>query len=304
MAEDTQLSDLNPDLRQTMERHLAEDWTIRKVAALTTHQIEEQLEAYGVKHSRQRFLSLASQTYSAWAIADYWQQADPVRLKGREVDFLGLAACELWKRLLPERPSMEMLDDFMQEGYRLLEEGRPHEACERWWDVWVALRLRFSPEMRRMDDTGQLFLGMQSLFNWAQDFETELSNAAQAEPRFARRGIQYCTEWLAQFTGEGELLQTNFRRALAWFYFRLGEANPGRQILEETIEKWPHSVWGYFALSDAYSHILGPTPLAKDLDQAIALLEQGLRRTQADNTDRKILEDRLADLRQEKSESG
>jgi hypothetical protein len=284
-----------------MERHMAEGWTIRKIASMTTPKIEAQLHAYGVKHSRERFLSLAAQTWSAWTVAERWQESDPVRLKDKDSDFLGLAACELWKRFLPEHPSMEMLDDWMQEGYQMLQDSRRIDACERWWNVWHTLQPRFSPEMQRMDDTATLFDGLQSLYNWAQDFETELGSAAASDPQLALRGIQYCTEWLAQFTGEEELLQCNFRRGLAWFYFRAGEANKGRQLLESTIERWPQSVWGYFALSDAYSHILGPTPLAKDLDKAISLLEQGISRAKAEIADLEIIEERLADLRKEKS---
>jgi len=40
---------------------------------------------------------------------------------------LSLAACELWKRWCPQRPSVEMLDDAMQEGYRYCQR-RPESA--------------------------------------------------------------------------------------------------------------------------------------------------------------------------------
>jgi hypothetical protein len=42
----------------------------------------------------------------------------------RDDDFLGVAACGLWEHYCPGRASVEMLDDWMQEGYELSMSGR------------------------------------------------------------------------------------------------------------------------------------------------------------------------------------
>jgi hypothetical protein len=47
----------------------------------------------------------------------------------RDDDFLGIAACELWEHYCPERPSVEMLDDWMQEGYDLSTSPRGWRTC-------------------------------------------------------------------------------------------------------------------------------------------------------------------------------
>ena len=69
------------------------------------------------------FEALARGRGSAWSISQTWLASPTVVCTGVEEDFLGLAACELWKRLLPQRPSIEMLDDWMQEGYESFRRG-------------------------------------------------------------------------------------------------------------------------------------------------------------------------------------
>ena len=182
----------NPQLRALVERGIRESWTIDKVASMSTAQIEDQLRAFGVVHSRRRFVELSSSTSSAWSISEDWLAADPINCRGKEEDFLGLAACELWKRYGIEPASVEMIDDWMQEGYALLERNKGDEACDVWWRVWCALRPRFGSDMTTMNDVFAVFQGTQSVFNWSQDFETSRRSARRprpctAEPWWSRR---------------------------------------------------------------------------------------------------------------------
>jgi len=285
-------------LRGLIERRLREDWTIAKVAGMTTGDIEARLLGYGVRHSRERFLRLAEGRTSAWSISEVWSTSDPVSCRGKEEDFLGLAACELWKRYLPDRPSMEMIDDWMQEGYAMQEEERPAEACGVWWKVWCALLPRLTPAMSTMGATETVFTGLQSVFNWSQDFEMELGNASVREPALAGIGRRYCQEWITQFPGEGALLQVNFRRALAVFHSRLGETAQAEAALKEAVTRWPGEFWGWMALADGYSHFFpGECELDYDPGKAIACIEQALRIPGTGAADRREAEDRLAEIR-------
>jgi hypothetical protein len=296
IAEDPGLRE-DPQTRAIYEDHLRDHWTIAKVAAMTTEDIEERLRTYGVAHTRERFLELAREYDYAWSISCDWEH-DPITCQGKEVDFLGLAACELWKRLSPERPSVEMIDDWMQAGYRLDAEGRGVEACDLWWKVWCTLRPRFSPVMKTMEATDQIFSGRQSVFNWTQDFETSLHNVAAREPRFASVGLEYCREWLAQFTDEGSSCQVNFRRAKAHFHFCRGEIAEGEAALLEIVERWPKDPWGHVALADAYSHSFESDPgPPRDDARAIAYLEQGLAIRGLGRSDRETLVERLEEVR-------
>jgi SEC-C motif len=105
IAEDPASAGKSRRLRRLIEERARTNWTIAKVALMTTAQIESQLSAYGVEHSKERFLRLAEGLSSAWAVSEIWLEHDPVKCRGKEEDFLGLAACELWKRYLSDRPS-------------------------------------------------------------------------------------------------------------------------------------------------------------------------------------------------------
>ena len=298
ISEDPQSAGKSPELRRIIERGIRDRWTIKKVAEMTTEAIEAQLAAFGVEHSRERFLTLARGRNSAWTISKAWLDQDRVKCSGKDEDFLGLAACELWKRLMPDQPSTEMLDDWMQEGYHLAERDKEPEACTMWWTVWRALVSRFTSEMCKMNAVEEVFNGYQSVFNWSQDFEMHLGNAARDDVRYAAIGRQYCTEWIAQFSDEDDGMQVSFRRALASFLFRLGETDEMSAVLHRLPQEWPHNVWSYVALADAYSHFFsGEYDLPLDVGKAIGYLEQGLAEAARSGRDRDVIEQRLAELR-------
>jgi hypothetical protein len=271
-------------------------WTPRKVAARSTEEILVQLRTLGVDASREAYLALAEGQTSAWAISEQWRGTIARALSRHADDFLGLAACELWRRYCPERPSIEMLDDRMQEGYRLASEGEGAEACDSWWEIWQTIRSRLRPEMNTAQRAGAVFDGTQSLFNWVQDFALELHNTALKERRYARIGVQLGEEVLAHFPGEGELFRTNFRADLGEFHFLAGENAEGERVLLELIRDHPDCTAGYVRLANLLGY--GPTPNSGPIDRerACELLEQALARPVTDAADYDI-EKRLAELR-------
>ena len=293
------------ELRAKIAQHMRDNWTSDKVARMETEAIEDQLRVYGVEHSRERFLLLAGNRFSAWNVAEVWLNEDDVTCAGtKEEDFLGIAACALWKRWAPDRPSMEMLDDWMQEGYQHQQEGKSASACDIWWKVWQVLVSRFDPSMRTMHAVEPVFSGMQSVFNWSQDFEMELHNASVDAVRYAEIGRDYCEQWLAQFRDEDDPMLVSFRRALSEFLFRLGKSEEGEAILLNNIKRWPSNVWGYVGLADAYSHLFrGASSLPLDLRRAEELLRKGLSVIGDDDRDREVLEERLQEIHERRSES-
>ena len=272
-------------------------YTPRKVAALDTHEILARLRKLDVDASREAYLALAEGKNSAWAISDQWRETINRPLSRYAEDFLGLAACELWKRYRPEHPSIEMLDDAMQEGYRLSMQGEGARACDGWWQVWQRIRSRLRPEMGTTHSAAVVFDGTQCLFNWVQDFALELHNAAVAERRYAETGVRFCQEVLAQFRDEDELFMLNFRADLGEFHFLAAQHNDGERVLLELIRDHPERAAGYARLADLLGY--GPTPNSQpiDLQRAQALIEQALARPVTDAA-QYDLKTRLADLRE------
>jgi hypothetical protein len=219
------LANLDGQIRKISERRLREGWTIAKVAALPTEAIEDRLRKLGIDHSRASFLARTTATLSAWSISVAWLGERRTGSTDVDDNFLGFAACELWKRLSPGRPSIEMLDDWMQDGYNAVIAGSEREACAIWWKTWQVLHERFSPTMRRMADTTSVFSGMQSLFNWVQDFVMHLEDLALQDLEYASIGKHYCEQWAAQFPDEDAGMRARFLGCLADFSTQLDEAN-------------------------------------------------------------------------------
>ena len=286
----------DPETRKLLAAHKARNWTFAKLATMETGAIEDQLRAFGVNYTRERYLEQSVGKQLAWTISEEWLRQDPVICKGKDEDFLGLAACELWKRLIPERPSIEMVDEWMQEGYQSMERDFAR-ACDLWWKVWRELLPRFTPAMRTMHDAEAIFPGEQCLFNWCQDFEMTLIDAS-TDPKYAQLGCTYLREWLAQFAAEEADMQSNFRSSLAECLMQVGETGEGERVLLENVERWPRQASGYVALADAYSHFFrGASNLPLDVPTAIRWLEKGLTRVGKKDRDRSILEERLKELR-------
>lgn len=297
IAENPRSADNDAALRRHIEQTVAHGWTIARVAAMSTHGIETQLRAYGVDYSPERFVRAANGRTSAWSIGEEWLAHRTTRSSRRDEDFFGLAACELWKRHLADRPSTEMLDDWMQDGYTFVAQRRSAEACDIWWKAWTVLAPRFGPEMTVMAATDSVFSGTQSVFNWSQDFELEIGNAAVDDLRFATLGAEYCRQWLAQFRHETASLRINFTRALASFYSGLGQRQDCAAMLDALIEQWPDRPGAYIVLADFHSHLFpGERVLPLDVGRAESYLRHALTLPALTTSDRRVIEERLTDL--------
>ena len=304
MAKMLQESDILANMKKKDPARAALFWTPDRVAALDTEQLLDKLGTLGIFTSPAIFVERAAAcpTAEAWSLSTTWR--DDLEAAGTlsrfDDDLLGLAACELWKRWCPERPSREMLDDWMQEGYDLSRAGEGEAACERWWSVWQPLRDRMKPEMRTCEEAEPLLRGIQAIFNWVQDFTMELHNAAIDQRRFAAIGEQLCREVLAQFTDEDDLFELNLRSDLGEFLYLDERPDEGEAVLLKMIEDHPDEPAGYTQLAS----ILGYGPRGRrgggalDLPRAITLLEQAIARPvrRAEGWD---LQARLDDLRKE-----
>jgi hypothetical protein len=173
-------------LRDGDPEQAARFWTPGRLTGMPTEAIVDRLQSMGVDGQRTTFVARTATGTSAWALGDAWRsELPPAGVDRFAKDFLGLAACELWKRYLPSRPSTEMLDDWMQEGYGLEAQRRFEEACDRWQAVWDVLRGRFEPPMRTCGAAEVVFDGTQMLGNWVQDVSMALQNQTEVDHRAA-----------------------------------------------------------------------------------------------------------------------
>jgi len=102
-------SEVFAQMRRTNPQKASLLWTPGRVAVLDTTAIVEGLTRFGIDGRPENVRALAAGRTSAWSIARVWYakiEARNVRLSRYDEDFVGLAACELWKRYLPDPPSL------------------------------------------------------------------------------------------------------------------------------------------------------------------------------------------------------
>ncbi|MBU4495964.1 MAG: SEC-C domain-containing protein [Acidobacteria bacterium] len=151
-----------------------------------------------------------------------------------------------------EHEEVDDLDALMQEGYSLSEKIKTVEACKIWIEVWNKLKSRFSPDMKSIRDSERIFNGIQSLFNWCQDLEMELGNAAIKNNSFNKKRIEYCTEFISFFPETNSLILHNMKRAIAESYFGMGDHSKGDEAFLKLVEEYPENIWGYIGWGDMY----------------------------------------------------
>ncbi len=278
MSEDPKLT----EMLEGQHGKLSSPWTPGTVAALKAEDLELKLREFGVDPSREAYLEQAKDHQSAWELSRTWADAIGDETSDEDDCLLGLGACELWKRYLPERPSIEMLDDWMQEGYEHLSEDRFVAAVDRWLELWAVLSARLTTEMTTPEDMDVLIAGSQFIGNWILDFTEILRNAAAADPKYAERGISLLEE-LFEKCPDWDANERIFARSeLAHLHFRLGHDDVGEKLLVELVDEVPDQSIGYVCLSAELSFPRPGEDQPRDLDRAISLLEQALARPVVD----------------------
>jgi tetratricopeptide (TPR) repeat protein len=273
-----------------------------KVRALSNEAILERLAGFGITTAAAEVVELARAEHAASAIGEAWRQRFEVSVRGFDDDFMDLAAGVLWERLLPERPSFEVLDERMQDGYEAFwSKHDAVRACDRWLEVWSGFKLHFAPEMTRVRDVDAVFHGTEYFYNWCQEFENELGNAGVHDPRYWRERVQYVNEFLAQFRDEDEQpLLGNFLRAEAEALWSLGEQAAAEDRYEALIARVPNFAWGYIGLADCYWQGPEPTPEPKQYARAVAIYQRALGVPELEERD--AVCERLAELYEEQGD--
>ncbi|MGD0886834.1 MAG: SEC-C metal-binding domain-containing protein [Thermodesulfovibrionales bacterium] len=198
----------------------------------------------------------------------------------------------LWERWFPESPSLEMLDDMMQGGYERLESGDSVGTCDIWLKVWRSLvDIADQTQSKTISNLDRIFRGTQSIFNWVQDFETELSNASRKRKALIGERISFCERLLPMCLYEDNLLLENMRRALADSYFDAGDQEKTDSLYREWLAADPRWGWGWIGWADCYWLMLWRE---RNFEKGERILKEGL--AVPDVRDKKFITERLKEL--------
>ena len=196
-------------------------------------------------------------------------------------------------------------------GYDCMMQGRAEDACDCWWEVWTALRLRLRPEMTETDDAQAVYPDAANpnshIHDWAQDLAQELGNAARRQvfgmtarqsPSYAKRGVQLCSEIVDQFPAEHANFLQCFRADLGEFLFLDGRDEEGEREMNDLIRDYPDVGMGYARYATVLHSRYDCDRDVENLRRAVDLMQRALDQPVVDPQHYDI-EHRLVEMRGE-----
>ncbi|MFH1856439.1 MAG: hypothetical protein ABH836_04315 [Candidatus Omnitrophota bacterium] len=230
-------------------------WDDEKVRKLGTAEIIKKLRSMNIEFNLEQFKEQTTQYICAISLAEGHYYTQNHSAQGKDEDFIWIAICELWKRFFPQRWNIEMIDDCMQDGYEEIKNKNYEEGIIKWETAWDMIKYIVPARITSVSGADAFMPEplTQSIYNWCQDFETELYNAGVKEKGYLKKLIKYCREFCERFYGTEGLIIQNMLRAEAESYLLLGDRVLADELFEGIIKKFPDSVWGYVGWADTYT---------------------------------------------------
>lgn len=294
------LAELVRDLQtgEGLEKYPGLRWSSKKVAKMSTEEIIEKLESMNVHFDEEEFKEQAQSYLSAVHLAEdqYYTQDWRGAL---DEDFIWLAICELWNRLIPEQVNTEMIEDALLDGYDDLEYGDYTGALGEWEAAWNMIKKIVPPEITSVEKADEFIDSVpytslaQSLFNWCQDFEEVLLDQGLDEKSYLEKRITFAAEFCQQFPNTDDTIIQKMLKAEAHSYALLGDIEKAEKLFDALTKKFPECVWGYIWWGDIYVDMTPP-----DSDKAEAMYRLGLAHCTRETEE---IYDRLKELEEEYS---
>ncbi len=267
--------------------------TYKDVNPMTTSQIFSRLQALGVAVDEPQFLAGVDQFNSAQALSESWFENHRVTAKGKDDDFLWLAAWVLWERLAPpDRLCMETIDELIHQGGKLSDQGDSRAACDIWLKAWNGLLHWITPGVTTADELEEMVGSDYFLMNYYQDLEMELHNAGTEDPAYFEKRIDYCRAFCRIFPDYSKQVIHNMRRAICDTYVSLNRYDEAVKELDALVKDFPDNPWSFIQYGDFYKFDGHPI---QDNTKAIAHYEKALQ-VCTDDYDKQAVEERLEDF--------
>jgi tetratricopeptide (TPR) repeat protein len=167
-------------------------------------------------------------------------------------------------------------------------------ACHEWIRCWKSIQsLMKKYSVSSIEEFDTRFLCTQMLFNWVQDFEMELGNAALADRSLNRVRKEFCEDILPLLNPSDENTWSNMTRAIAESLFNMGDRKAAFSLYRSRLEENPRWGWGWVGWADLYSFC---DKTEDRFRQAEKILLQGL--SVPGVSEAAIIRERLGDVRE------
>jgi tetratricopeptide (TPR) repeat protein len=233
---------------------ISKSWNLEKIRIMSTEDIIGKLRSMNIRFDIEEFKKEAQEYISAIDLSEDYYYKQDFHAEGQDEDFIFLAIIELWDRIMPERGNVEMIDNFMQDGYDCLPKNETEKAVENWEKAWNLILTLVPPDIASVEEADDFIPGMtQSIYNWCQDFEMELHNEGVRNDSFFWKRIKFCNIFCRIFPDSDELIIHNFLRAEAESYASIDDFPTADRLFKELVELYPDNVWGYINWGDIYA---------------------------------------------------
>lgn len=258
---------------------------------LSINQCMKWLVGLGLSVNQQKFKELASQFESAEGLSHYLTDSGMIDIDpySREAENLFHVLTDLWEHWIPERPSMEKLEDYIRLGEAFLEKEQHFECCM----AWLSLFPRVWEIVAKLDCEGTKdpFDAFQMTFyNWIQDLQFELQEAGSLNLFFHEQRIIVAEAYLQHCPDFDSGIAEGMRSAIGETYFHLGKTDEADGLFKKWLEEDPTWGWGWIHWSDCYSFYESDKSL--DYTKAKNILQNALLYKKVREKD--IILDRLA----------
>ena len=261
---------------------------------MTNEELFAKLSSFGLDLNEKTIKKLAVRFLSAQELSEFLlERSGPLRFHGRfDEDWVWICAAVVWERCLSDRPSMEMIDDAMQDGYHKKDREGDAAACEAWLLVWRDIaRMMDERGMKSMEEFDDAFMGTQSVSNWVWDLDTALLNAGVKDGRYHRHRIALSQNLVGRLSPRDPERVAQAKDAIAESHFELGEVAEAEEAYEKLMQENPTYGFGWIHWSDCYHPHESRN---KDLPRAERILNQALEVEGV--SDRQDILGRLADI--------
>ena len=254
-------------------------WSLRSVAKMDTQEIIEKLESMHIHFDKEQFKKQAESYVSSEKLADdfyYTQDYEPEE----EEDFIWMAISELWKRFLPEKPTIEAIDEAIIDGYNEVENEAFEKALEKWNAAWDMLDQVFPLDITSTDQIMEMGDFCYQFSDWLVDFANINIDIGQKTTSAVTTRINTVEKIFSRFPDVDEYTYQQLVIAKAESLAFLGKREEAESLIHDILEQYPENARAYAVWGNMY---WGEDNIPPDYEKAKEIYFTGISRCKPAN---------------------
>lgn len=259
---------------------------------MTTSQIIKALKRLGVDFDEEEFVADIRHGTPLSEIGDRWVNESSCRM--RDEDFVALAPTVLWKRLAPDVPCIEKIEECVATGYSAIENEQYDVAFSAWRNAWDVFKKIKDPEVKNMSGAASIGLwGGYCFGQWRHSFSEELLNAWKRTKNvaYAEMRAQFSEDYCRILSDEENCSLVLCDAADS--HWDAGQTERAEALYKEAIAGRPNDPWLYCLWGNRYFSWQQKDPIRHDYARSEAIYTAGIKSVKGDVS---ILLDRLRSL--------